>query len=487
MDIAWFLLLAPLAATVAILLHLHRKPNEAMFASVGSASLCFAIAIAVACGGIKEPTPWTWISIPGMHGGVGLDIQIGMIFDSLSKGMLLIVTGVGLLVHIFSIGYMAHDPSKGRFFGGLSIFMFSMTGIVLATNLIELFIFWEGVGVSSYLLVGFWYQKNSAADAANKAFVCNRLADFGFVLGILAYWLMSGTVSIEPAALAQSYHSQYLPAVQSILSQTELALHHGSAIFSRAPGSLPTSPVFLTLMVLGLFCGCVGKSAMVPFHVWLPDAMEGPTPVSALIHAATMVAAGVYMLCRVYPLPDAFSHAHTCSSSPASAASLRRFCRPHRRPSKTTSSASSPTPPCRSLATRSRPVAAPPPMPPCSTSPLTPSSKPSTSLPPRLPSFTRSTKSRTSGKWADSSTKSRSPSGRSPSAPWRSLVALSSPDRSARTTFLPSLISEIPAFTGSVSLPRASPRFTCLVWSSLPSSARPAPTPPSIRMNRRRS
>lgn len=302
MDIAWFLLLAPLAATVAILLDLHKKPNYAIGASVGSAAVCFLAAIAVATGAIKEPTPFEWISISGTSGTPGLSIEVGMIFDSLSKGMLLVVTGVGLLVHVFSIGYMADDPGRGRFFGGLSIFMFSMTGIVVATNLIELFLFWEGVGFSSYLLIGFWYQKESAAAAANKAFVCNRLADFGFMIGILTYWMLLGTVSVLPGDLAKNYaqaaniptgiHSTLTDAANPALHQ--LAVHLGGLNFP---------PHFLlTVMVLGLFAGCVGKSAMFPLHVWLPDAMEGPTPVSALIHAATMVAAGVYMLCRVYPL-----------------------------------------------------------------------------------------------------------------------------------------------------------------------------------------
>ena len=284
MDIAWFLLLLPLAASIAILLHLHRKSDMAIFASVGSAALCFLIALAIAFGSIPPPTPYDWISLPGWN------VDIGMIFDPLSKGMLLVVTGVGLLIHIYSIGYMAHDPSKGRFFGGLSIFMFSMTGITLADNLIMMFLFWEGVGLSSYLLIGFWYEKESAAVAANKAFVCNRLADFGFMMGILTFWWISGTVSVRPEALQQAFHDNILPQVGSILTT-----------LSHADGS-PANTYLLFAMVVGLFCGCVGKSAMFPLHVWLPDAMEGPTPVSALIHAATMVAAGVYMLCRVYPL-----------------------------------------------------------------------------------------------------------------------------------------------------------------------------------------
>jgi NADH-quinone oxidoreductase subunit L len=295
MDIAWFLLLAPLAATIAILVHLHKSGGYAAFASIGSSIVCFLTAIGVATGAVAAPTPYDWINLPDLH------IDIGMIFDPLSKGMLLIVTGVGMLVHIYSYGYMAHDPSKGRFFGGLSIFMFSMTGIVLADNLIMMFLFWEGVGLSSYLLVGFWYERESAAQAANKAFVCNRLADFGFMIGILTFWFLMGTVSVDPHVLAQKYQEFDMPRYGSTLTalpsgpsaDTSLAIRHGIDA---------TSAWLLTIMVVGLFCGCIGKSAMVPLHVWLPDAMEGPTPVSALIHAATMVAAGVYMLCRVYPL-----------------------------------------------------------------------------------------------------------------------------------------------------------------------------------------
>jgi NADH-quinone oxidoreductase subunit L len=294
--VPWFLLITPLVATTAILLNLHRKPQEAMFASIGSAAICFIIALAIVFGGIQPPTPFEWISLPGWN------VDIGMIFDPLSKGMLLVTTGVGLLIHIYSYGYMAHDPSKGRFFGGLSIFMFSMTGIVLSDNLIMMFIFWEGVGLSSYLLIGFWYEKESAALAANKAFVCNRLADFGFMIGILTLWLITGSVSVRPEVVADTYQHNVLPKVHSILTPDKLNVHHLSSFISHLGEGGHPSAVLLFIMVFGLFCGCVGKSAMFPLHVWLPDAMEGPTPVSALIHAATMVAAGVYMLCRVYPL-----------------------------------------------------------------------------------------------------------------------------------------------------------------------------------------
>jgi NADH-quinone oxidoreductase subunit L len=179
--------------------------------------------------------------------------------------MLSVVGVVGLCVHVFSLGYMRDDSARSRYYGGLSIFMFSMTGIVLADNLFMMFIFWELVGFSSYFLIGHWNAKASAADAAKKAFIVNRVGDFGLLLGIILCYWTNGTVSLS--ALGEG---------------------HGLAhvAYSR-------------LIPLLLFCGAVGKSAQLPLQVWLPDAMEGPTPVSALIHAATMVAAGVYMLCRI--------------------------------------------------------------------------------------------------------------------------------------------------------------------------------------------
>ncbi len=297
-GLAWWLLILPLLSAASTLVYLHRKPNMAIYASVASASLCFLLALGVAAGSVKEPMPFEWMSFPG------LQIDIGMILDPLAKGMLLVVTGVGLLVHIFSIGYMSHDPAKARFFGGLSIFMFSMTGIVIATNLIEMFFFWEGVGLSSYLLIGFWFDRESAAQAANKAFVCNRLADFGFMVGILTLWMMTGSVSVTPEAL-QGTMLHPAPVVENHALATA---NPPTTLAAKAPllinqgGVQQFSGTLAFVLVVGLFAGCMGKSAMFPFHVWLPDAMEGPTPVSALIHAATMVAAGVYMLCRVYPL-----------------------------------------------------------------------------------------------------------------------------------------------------------------------------------------
>jgi NADH-quinone oxidoreductase subunit L len=185
--------------------------------------------------------------------------------------MLLIVTGVGSAIFIYSRGYMDEDPCAPRFFAELSLFAFSMIGIVLSNNFIQLFIFWELVGLSSYLLIGFWYAKPSAADAGVKAFLVNRLSDFGFLCGIILLW------SLSDIGNGRSF------------------------LFTDLTSVIPhIDPHLLTIVGLLLFCGVIGKSAQVPLHVWLIDAMEGPTPVSALIHAATMVAAGIYLLARTF-------------------------------------------------------------------------------------------------------------------------------------------------------------------------------------------
>ncbi|WP_235277175.1 NADH-quinone oxidoreductase subunit L [Methylacidiphilum kamchatkense] len=257
--LAWVLLLAPLLSAFMIWAFLKPFPFLSQLVSVGACAISFLIAIGVALGSIHEPAAINWIDIGG------LTIQLGMVFDSLSKVMLLVVTGVGLMIHIYSMGYMGEDPGRSRFFAELSLFMLSMLGIVVATNFIMMYIFWELVGVSSYLLIGFWFEKPSAANAATKAFLANRIGDFGFLLGIIMFWTFTGSLMFDPSL---------------------------SSYFKGHP--------LVTIMGLLLFCGCVGKSAQIPLHVWLPDAMEGPTPVSALIHAATMVAAGVYMLCRIF-------------------------------------------------------------------------------------------------------------------------------------------------------------------------------------------
>lgn len=254
-TMAWLLLILPLIAAVSNQL-LLRKLGIAHLASTASAFVTFVISCLL-LGKTAE------INVPWIHIG-DLQIDIGIILDELSTGMMIVVTGVGLLVHIFSLAYMKDDSAKARYFTGLSLFMFSMTGIVLASNFIMTFMFWELVGLSSYLLIGHWYQKDSAADAAKKAFLTNRIGDFGFMIGILMLWGITGTLA-----------------------------------FSEMKPPAEISAGVLGAAILCVFCGAVGKSAQLPLHVWLPDAMEGPTPVSALIHAATMVAAGVYMLFRV--------------------------------------------------------------------------------------------------------------------------------------------------------------------------------------------
>jgi NADH-quinone oxidoreductase subunit L len=254
-------LLLPLGSAALIALFLRRRGTVASALSVVA---CVGLAVAglkLSLGGERGTFSWEWLQLDT------LQIHIGILFDDLSALMLAIVCIVGLCVHIFSLGYMHDDAAKARYFGGLSIFMFSMLGIVFADNLFMMFIFWELVGFSSYLLINHYHEKQSAADASKKAFIANRVGDFGFLLGILWCYHSLGTVNLTELAT---------------LSST------GSAIATGIP--------------LLLFCGAVGKSAQVPLQVWLPDAMEGPTPVSALIHAATMVAAGIFMLCRLEPL-----------------------------------------------------------------------------------------------------------------------------------------------------------------------------------------
>ena len=268
-NIAWMILLLPLAAAAGITLFTLRDGKLSAQLSIAAVVVSFLLTLVAFVGTTDVgghgavSAPFSWINVGD------LTVNIQMVLDPLSKVMLLVVTGVGALIHIYSYGYMGEDRSMARYFASLSLFTFSMLGIVLAGNLVMMFIFWELVGVSSYLLIGFWHEKASAADACKKAFLTNRLGDFGFILGILIVWATLGSVDFD-----------YL--------KTEITTH---------PGKMGT---LASLAGLLIFCGAMGKSAQFPLHVWLPDAMEGPTPVSALIHAATMVAAGVYMLCRTY-------------------------------------------------------------------------------------------------------------------------------------------------------------------------------------------
>ena len=272
----WLILFLPLFSAAGITLFTLKHRNVSALISIGAIVIGFVstIAFIAANGWVTGETAVNWMSIGG------LNIDFGLKLDHLSEMMMFIVTGVGGAIHIYSYGYMDEDRSKARFFAFMSLFTFSMLGIVLANNFIEMFIFWELVGVSSYLLIGFWFEKPSAADAAKKAFFTNRLGYFGFLLGILCVWAAYGSLNFS------------LAEIEAKKQFAEIA----------SAGILTVWPTFIALLI---FCGAMGKSAQFPLHVWLPDAMEGPTPVSALIHAATMVAAGVYMLCRVLFLFDA--------------------------------------------------------------------------------------------------------------------------------------------------------------------------------------
>ncbi|HEV2210709.1 MAG TPA: NADH-quinone oxidoreductase subunit L [Verrucomicrobiae bacterium] len=262
----WAILFLPLLAAVVITLFTRR--DRTLSAGVSIAAVVAAFILSTIYIGAEHWEPareasWSWLSIGDF------EVEFGLHLDPLSLLMMLVVTGVASLIHIYSWGYMKGDGGFSRYFACLSLFTFSMLGIVLANNFIQLFIFWELVGVSSYLLIGFWFERPAAADAGQKAFLTNRLGDFGFLLGILTVWA--------------TLHSLKFSDLEQIILANPQAL-----------GASATAAALL------IFCGAVGKSAQFPLHVWLPDAMEGPTPVSALIHAATMVAAGVYMLCRVF-------------------------------------------------------------------------------------------------------------------------------------------------------------------------------------------
>jgi len=268
-NLPWLILFLPLFSAAVIALFTLRSKNLSSLISIGAIVTGFILTVMFINANGFHPavteTAKDWLSVGSLH------IDFGLKLDALSMMMLLIVTGVGGAIHIYSYSYMDEDPSKARFFAFLSLFTFSMLGIVLANNFVMMFIFWELVGVSSYLLIGFWYEKPSAGDAAKKAFITNRLGDFGFLAGILMVWGLLGSLNFEVVKTAMVTN----------------------------PAALGCCATVAGLLV---FCGAVGKSAQFPLHVWLADAMEGPTPVSALIHAATMVAAGVYMLCRTFAL-----------------------------------------------------------------------------------------------------------------------------------------------------------------------------------------
>ncbi len=286
-GILWLIPALPMVAAgvIALLKQPRRKPAAAL--AIGSLGISLLLALAafvhVATGwaqglAVRETVNFTWIQVGGAP------VDLGWVLDPLSAVMLVMVCFVGLLIFIYSTGYMAHDENFTRFFCFLSLFAGAMLGVVISNSLLLLFMCWELVGLTSYLLIGFWYQKPSAAAAAKKAFLTTRVGDVFFLLGMV--WLFaqtgtllfynSGTGSMEPLKLG-------------------LMLQTPSALGLTAAGAIG----------LLIFAGAAGKSGQLPLHVWLPDAMEGPTPVSALIHAATMVAAGVYLIARVYPLMSA--------------------------------------------------------------------------------------------------------------------------------------------------------------------------------------
>jgi NADH-quinone oxidoreductase subunit L len=258
----WLILLSPLVSATLITLFTRRWKTLSSLISVAAVLVSFICSCLVFAHSTSIAAQFTWITISGVF-----QVPLALTLDQLSRTMALLVSGVGTLIHIYSLGYMRDDEGKSSYFAALSLFMFAMLGIVFASNFVMLFIFWELVGFTSYVLIGHWFYRDAAADAANKAFITTRIGDFGFMIGILMTWMATGSVVFTEVA----------PRISSVA----------------------THSTFVTLLALLIFCGAVGKSAQFPLHVWLPDAMEGPTPISALIHAATMVAAGVYMLVRV--------------------------------------------------------------------------------------------------------------------------------------------------------------------------------------------
>ncbi|MCX6969500.1 MAG: NADH-quinone oxidoreductase subunit L [Verrucomicrobia bacterium] len=270
----WIILFSPLvAAAVILFVGRFSKPLSAGLAIASAALGCVLSWWMFFQPDPTEPNQFPWIEI-----GDALRIPIGVTIDHLSKVMLVVVTTIATLVFTYSVGYMKTEEGYWRYFAGLSLFLFSMLGIVLADNFLMMFIFWELVGLSSYILIGHYFKKDAAADASKQAFIVNRVGDFGFLLGILFLWAATGTLMFGELTTS------------------------GIAVFSA-------NPVYLTVACVLVFCGTVGKSAQMPLHVWLPNSMEGPTPVSSLLHAATMVAAGVYMLARIFPILEAAPHA----------------------------------------------------------------------------------------------------------------------------------------------------------------------------------
>ena len=272
LTLLWLVPLLPLVGAILNGVLAGTLPRK-MVSAIGVGSVGLSLAIAVACFGDLLALPpesrrvtqglFTWIQSGDFHA------EVRYALDPLGAVMMLVVTGVGFLIHVYSTGYMGHEKAYGRYFSYLNLFTFSMLTLVLADNFLLMFLGWEAVGLCSYLLIGFWYQRPAAAEAGKKAFVVNRIGDWGFLLGIFLIFVTFGSVDF-------------------------------ATVFTQAPQRLAVGSAVATAIALLLFLGATGKSAQLPLYVWLPDAMEGPTPVSALIHAATMVTAGVYMVARCH-------------------------------------------------------------------------------------------------------------------------------------------------------------------------------------------
>jgi len=280
------IVILPLVGFVVTAIVGRRLDKQAHWVPVGLIVVVWVISMIVAFATLTHAEPfgeaghgvnlYTWIPAGSFK------VEAGFYVDALTACLLIVVTTIGMLVHIYSIGYMSHDPGYWRFFAYLNLFMFSMLLLVLADSFLVVFVAWEMVGLSSYLLIGFWKHKRSAALAAKKAFIVNRVGDVGFALGIMAVFVDTGTLNIRDSIGVLTHH------IPTFASNPQLT----SGEF----------PIPIWLVALLIFAGAMGKSAQFPLHVWLPDAMEGPTPVSALIHAATMVNAGVYLVARTNPI-----------------------------------------------------------------------------------------------------------------------------------------------------------------------------------------
>src|SRR5213596_864816 len=271
MNLLWMVPVLPLAGFVlngALALARPKAKLAVTVIGVGSVAAAFVVSLivvrALAAAHLDAPvvfTYWDWIPVGTLHVPAALQL------DQLSAVMLLVVTGVGSLIHVFSVGYMGDDPGYARYFAYLNLFVFFMLTLVLGASFPVMFVGWEGVGLCSYLLIGFWFNEQINADAGKKAFIVNRIGDFGFLVAMFLIFTHLGSLDFE-------------------------------TVFTKAPAAFLPGGAAATAITLFLFFGCTGKSAQIPLYIWLPDAIQGPTPVSALIHAATMVTAGVYLVAR---------------------------------------------------------------------------------------------------------------------------------------------------------------------------------------------